>query len=194
MASAALGVIVVAGLYWAQPIFIPLALAVFLTFILAPVVNTLQQWWLGRTPAVIVTVLLATAVLVGIGWVVSYQVSGLIDSLKQPKYAENIGRKLQTVQGWMQGGLMADVREFVREVEKGAKKDAKGDAPPAPSNPDQTPKIGETKAGTPQPPVVAEQPSTVWYGRSRRSDWPGCRSWRARRPSRWPRRRWCSCW
>src|SRR5437763_14301154 len=101
MAGAALGVIVIAGLYWAQAIFIPVALAVFLTFLLAPVVNTLQHWWLGRTPAVIVTVLLATAVVFGIGWVVSYQVSGLVESLKQPKYADNIRDKLQAVQNWL---------------------------------------------------------------------------------------------
>ena len=44
MAGVALGVTVVAALYFAHAIFIPLALAVFLTFILAPVVNLLQRW------------------------------------------------------------------------------------------------------------------------------------------------------
>src|SRR5690349_21776053 len=46
-AAVALGVLVVATLYWAQTIFIPIALAVFLTFLLAPVVERLERW-VGR--------------------------------------------------------------------------------------------------------------------------------------------------
>jgi predicted PurR-regulated permease PerM len=141
MASAALGVIIVAGLYWAQAIFIPIALAVFLTFILAPVVNFLQRWRLGRTPAVVVTAVLAGALLVGIGWVVSTQVAGLVASLKDEQYTENIRRKVQTVQQWMQGGLVDDVRQLVHEVAKTepSAKDTKsppvGPPPPNTANP-----------------------------------------------------------
>jgi predicted PurR-regulated permease PerM len=51
-AGAALGVLVVAVLYFAQTIFIPLALAVFLTFLMAPVVDRLERW-VGRAVAVI---------------------------------------------------------------------------------------------------------------------------------------------
>ena len=48
--------LVVAGLYWLQGVLIPLALAVLLTFLLSPVVSTLQRRGLGRVPAVLVTV------------------------------------------------------------------------------------------------------------------------------------------
>ena len=48
--------LVVAGLYWLQAVLIPLALAVLLTFLLSPVVSTLQRRGLGRVPSVLVTV------------------------------------------------------------------------------------------------------------------------------------------
>jgi predicted PurR-regulated permease PerM len=60
--------LVVAALYWLQAVLIPLALAVLLTFLLSPVVSTLQRRGLGRVPSVLVTALLALSILGGIGW------------------------------------------------------------------------------------------------------------------------------
>ena len=48
--------LVVAGLYWLQAVLIPLALAVLLTFLLSPVVGTLERRGLGRVPSVFVAV------------------------------------------------------------------------------------------------------------------------------------------
>ena len=42
------GVVVVSCLYWAQTVFIPVALAVFLSFLLAPLVTALQRRGLRR--------------------------------------------------------------------------------------------------------------------------------------------------
>ena len=67
LTSAVVAVIVVSCLYWAQKIFIPVALAVFLTFLLAPLVTILQRRGLGRTPSTILVVLLAVVVLGGAG-------------------------------------------------------------------------------------------------------------------------------
>src|SRR5438105_10417124 len=91
-AGAALGVLIVTVLYFASAIFIPLALAVFLTFLLAPVVDRLERW-VGRAVAVSLTVLLAGGLLVGVGWIVSRQVSGLVQTLNQPGYTQNISAK-----------------------------------------------------------------------------------------------------
>ena len=60
------GVVVVSCLYWAQTVFIPVALAVFLTFLLAPRVTALQRRGLRRLPSVMLVVLLAAAVLSGV--------------------------------------------------------------------------------------------------------------------------------
>ena len=51
------GVVVIATLYWAQSVFIPVALAGFLTFLLSPFVTWFRQRGLPRTPAVILVVL-----------------------------------------------------------------------------------------------------------------------------------------
>ena len=50
-------VVAIAVLYWAQSIFIPVALGAFLTFLLSPLVSALRQRGVGRTPAVLMTVL-----------------------------------------------------------------------------------------------------------------------------------------
>jgi predicted PurR-regulated permease PerM len=45
--------LIVVALYWAHTVFIPVALALLLTFLVNPVVSVLQRRGLGRTPAVI---------------------------------------------------------------------------------------------------------------------------------------------
>ena len=53
------GVVVVSCLYWAQRVLVPVALAVFLTFLLTPLVGFLQRRGLRRMPAVVLVALLA---------------------------------------------------------------------------------------------------------------------------------------
>jgi predicted PurR-regulated permease PerM len=80
------GVVVVSCLYWAQTVFIPVALAVFLSFLLAPVVTALQRRGLRRLPSVLLVVMLAAAVLGGGVWLVTAQVTSLAGEV--PKYTE----------------------------------------------------------------------------------------------------------
>ena len=87
-AGVGLAVLFVAVLFFAQTIFIPVALAVFLTFLMAPVVERLEKS-LGRPIAVVATVSRPLGLLVGTGWVVSREVTGLVETLKsQPKYTQ----------------------------------------------------------------------------------------------------------
>jgi predicted PurR-regulated permease PerM len=65
LAGTTVATAVVTSLYWAQAVFIPAALAVFLSFVLAPAVTALQRRWLGRTPAVFLVVLMAALALGG---------------------------------------------------------------------------------------------------------------------------------
>src|SRR6185436_10594147 len=53
-------VLVVACLYWAQIVLIPVALALLLTFMLAPVVSRLERWRVPRALAVVAVVLLGS--------------------------------------------------------------------------------------------------------------------------------------
>ena len=87
------GVVVIGTLYWAQSVFIPVALAAFLTFLLSPLVSWLRQLGLPRTPSVVVAVLLAAAVLGGVGWLVTDQISSLLREL--PKYRQTVKDKVR---------------------------------------------------------------------------------------------------
>ncbi len=72
-----LAVAVVAALWAGQEIFVPIALAVLLSFVLAPAVRRLQGLRIPRAAAVPVVVLLAFALIVTIGTVVALQVREL---------------------------------------------------------------------------------------------------------------------
>ena len=88
-------VVAITILYWAQSIFIPVALAAFLTFLLSPLVSWLRQRGVGRTPAVIMTVCLAALGLGIVGWVVTAQISSLLREL--PKYSQNVKAKVKSL-------------------------------------------------------------------------------------------------
>jgi predicted PurR-regulated permease PerM len=89
------GVVVLAVLYFAQAICIPFAMAVFLAFLLAPPVETLQRFGLGRVPSVLVVVLAAVLALGLVIWVVSVQARSLVN--EGPNYTENIQAKLDAL-------------------------------------------------------------------------------------------------
>ena len=112
--------LVVAGLYWLQAVLIPLALAVLLSFLLSPVVSTLQRRGLGRVPSVLVTVLLALSILSGIGWTLTRQVVTLADEL--PQYSLNIHHRIADLRGASKGGTMEKaqraVEDLVGEIQK----------------------------------------------------------------------------
>ena len=94
------GVVLVAALYFGREVFIPLVLAVLLSFVLAPVVNLLRRIRFGRVPSVIVAVLLALGVIGGIGALIGTQVAGLAGNL--PQYQATVQRKVAGLQqGWL---------------------------------------------------------------------------------------------
>ncbi|OWK46431.1 AI-2E family transporter [Fimbriiglobus ruber] len=88
-------------LYWAQAIVIPLALAVFLSFVLSPIVSALQRRGIPRIPSVVFAVLVAVAVCVSVVGVVGSQLASMTRTL--PKHEENINRKLATARKWALG-------------------------------------------------------------------------------------------
>ena len=63
-------VVVVGALYLGSDILIPLALAILLSFMLAPIVIRLRRWGLGRIPSVLAVVVLLFIALLGLGSIV----------------------------------------------------------------------------------------------------------------------------
>src|SRR5690242_11238887 len=107
--------VVVAAMYFAQDVLIPLALAVLLTFLLAPLVIRLERRRLGRVPSVIIIVTLALGLLVAIGYVVYLQAEELGNAL--PSYRKNIIAKLDRIRP-KRGGLVERVQETIEDVSK----------------------------------------------------------------------------
>src|ERR1700693_6624354 len=60
-------VVIVSALYFGREVLVPIALALLLSFALAPLVRLLQGWHLPRTVAVILVVLLAFAGIFSLG-------------------------------------------------------------------------------------------------------------------------------
>ena len=107
-------VLVVAVLYWAQAVLVPVALAILIAFVLSRPVTFLQRW-IGRLPAVLVVVLLVFAGLGLAAWGAATQVSHLAEDL--PRYRANILQKISDVRGVSRGGSVEQVQQTVKEIQ-----------------------------------------------------------------------------
>ena len=74
----ATGVVVVSALYLARDVLIPITLAVFLTFFLAPIVRLLQHARFPKVAAVAVTLGLALAIILLVGGIIGSQLKSLV--------------------------------------------------------------------------------------------------------------------
>lgn len=75
----------IAMLYFGRQIFIPLALALVLSFLLTPLVGLLERVHLSRVPAVMVGLILCFALTAGIGWVVAGQLLDITGHIRDYK-------------------------------------------------------------------------------------------------------------
>jgi predicted PurR-regulated permease PerM len=92
----------VGALYLGREIFLPFALAILLSFLLAPLVTILRRYHLPRVPAIIATVLIAFFVVLGILAMVGGQVVTFADNL--PKYQYTIQDKIRSLKSSAPGG------------------------------------------------------------------------------------------
>ena len=93
VATAVLAVIIVMTLYFGREIVIPIALAILLSFVLAPVVGLLQRIRVPRGIAVVSVVILAFALLFAVGSLLASQLTQLASEL--PRYQSTISEKIQ---------------------------------------------------------------------------------------------------
>ncbi len=96
-------VLVIASLYWARAVLVPLALALMLTFLLQPIVAALHRRGLGYAPAVVLVVMLLGLLLAAVGGVVIMQFSSLASEL--PGYQDNLKHKIDDLQHEPRGRL-----------------------------------------------------------------------------------------
>ena len=88
VAAAVLAALIVATLYFGRDVFVPVALSILLSFVLAPLVHALQDFRVPRAISVIGVVLLAFSIIFVIGGVIATQMTQLAGEL--PRYESNM--------------------------------------------------------------------------------------------------------
>jgi len=128
----------------AQEVFIPIASAMVLTFVLAPIVERLQRARCPRVVAVVVTVALAFSLLGALGWLLASQVTTLAADL--PQYRSNLTGKVRELRRVGKSASLEKAQSTVKEV-IGELQKKDGVAPPQ---------------KTPEP-VVVQNPAPVGF-------------------------------
>lgn len=159
LTAVAVGVLIVAVLYFGREIFMPIALAVLLSFALAPVVRTLRSWHLPRVASVLVTVLLAFSLVAVLAWVMATQVTELAGDL--PRYQETMREKIVRLKGAATGGAMKSASTVLERLSKeiDAPEKEPGAATSAPAAVPKVAAAPEPEPAEPPPmPVVLREP------------------------------------
>jgi predicted PurR-regulated permease PerM len=107
-------VVIVAVLYVAKDVFLPLALAMLIAFALSPLVTRLRRIGLPSTAGVIVAVMVAFLLLGAFSLVVASQLSQLAGEL--PAYQSNILQKLDDLGAMDDSGELSRLSRMVSEI------------------------------------------------------------------------------
>jgi len=89
--------LVIAALYLAKGVLIPFALAMLVSFLLAPLVLRLQRWHFSRLAAVVTAVLLVFVATCATSWIVFGELRDLTTS--RTEYKRNIHDKVEALRG-----------------------------------------------------------------------------------------------
>src|ERR1700722_18459566 len=150
VALAILAVIIVTALYVGREIFVPVALAILLSFVLASPVNILQRMRVPRGIAVVGVVLFAFAIIFALGSLIATQLNRLARGL--PCHQATIQSKIQSVRGVTGGSSTLEraagmLQDLGKELDK-----PKTGLPEKPV----TPSLGNPLGSRPVTPVPVE--------------------------------------
>ena len=103
MSTLASTAVVIAALYMAKSLLVPLTLAVLLSFLLMPVCEWLERRRFARIPAVLTTAILGFTMLGIVAWIAVVQMTHLAPKI--PEYQNNIQAKLSSVNEYAAAAL-----------------------------------------------------------------------------------------
>jgi len=145
-----MGASVIAALHFGQDILVPIALALLLSFVLAPGVRGLSRH-VGRVASVFIMVAFAFTVILGIGAVVATQIGILAENL--PRYESTVTAKIRSLQsGLGEIGIVERASRMLRNI---------SDEFARPDTQEQPAEIAGSGSNVPQEamPVRIEQPA-----------------------------------
>jgi predicted PurR-regulated permease PerM len=96
---------VLAILYFARDVLVPITLAIILSLLISPLVRALRRWGMGPTSSVLAAVVALALLFASVATVMGVQVARMADSL--PQYEQTIRHKIATVDemsvNWLKG-------------------------------------------------------------------------------------------
>jgi predicted PurR-regulated permease PerM len=104
--------IIVAGLYFAREVLIPIALAILVTFLLTPPVAWLEKLKVPRVVATLFIVLLGMGLVGGVGYVVGKQLAATVNELHN--YQVQLRNKIQSI--GREGGIIRKVEGDLKSM------------------------------------------------------------------------------
>jgi len=104
---------VVAALALARDFLLPIALAIFLAFILAPLVRRLVRAGVPRAVATMITMASSSILVIGIGWLLVAQLRSFTDNL--PDYRENMRAKAADIRSTL-GDRVEEAKTTIRAI------------------------------------------------------------------------------
>lgn len=108
---------IVAALYFGREVLLPIALAILLSFVLAPLARVFQRLYLPRLLAVLLSVVLAFTVISAIGTLMFSQVSQLAGEL--PRYQSTLSEKIRSLRGAATAsGTLEQASQVLRNLQR----------------------------------------------------------------------------
>ena len=116
-----IGAVAIVALYFGRDVFVPMALAILLSFALAPPALLLRRCHFGRVPSVVAVVIVTFVAISGLGVLIGDQFAYLADNL--PQYQYNITEKIHSLQGAATNGSLVErlttmFRDLGKEIAK----------------------------------------------------------------------------
>lgn len=144
-AAAVLAAVIFGTLYVGREVFVPIALAILLSFVLAPLVRLLQRGHIPRSLSVITVVLIAFVSIFALGGVMATQLAQLAGDL--PRYQFTMREKIKSLRGTAAPSVTLErAADVLQDLNKELAKPK--DRAPSPTAPQaDTPSLGpEAKA------------------------------------------------
>jgi len=104
--------VILALLYLARSVLIPLALAIVLSLLVTPLIRVLRRLRIGKASSVLVAVAALTVLCVGVAAALGTQILHIAESL--PQYESNVQRKLKTLEEVTVGPILRLTNETSR--------------------------------------------------------------------------------
>jgi predicted PurR-regulated permease PerM len=121
------GAVVVAVLYFTRAILVPIALAVLLSFVLAPLVRLLQRLRVPRSIAVMGAVTAALTVSLSLATMVMVEVNQLANDL--PRYQSTLSDKMHNLRDAVGRAGLLNASSMLKSLDRELKSQDRGDTP-----------------------------------------------------------------